>query len=94
MENLTQLFGVVKPNVSPKPLSGHKVVVFKEKKGAKSRPEVYLRPGSFSSPGSLAGCEPDSSQNMHLHLRLLSTRENDQPDINAPELLQERGYSQ
>lgn len=35
MENLTQTLGVVKPNVNPAPIPGYKIVVFKEKRGAK-----------------------------------------------------------
>jgi hypothetical protein len=33
MEHLTESLGIVKPNVSPAPMQGFKVVVFKEKKG-------------------------------------------------------------
>lgn len=44
MENLTQTYGVVKPNMTPAPLEGHKVVVFEETMGG-TKLVAILNPG-------------------------------------------------
>lgn len=46
MENLTQEYGVVKPNVASAPMEGHKVVVFEETMGGTNL-NAILNPGDF-----------------------------------------------
>ncbi len=48
MENLTESFGVLKPNVAPVPRQGYRVVIFKEKKDSKTLYKILNEDGKPS----------------------------------------------
>lgn len=73
MENLTQIYGVVKFDVSPAPQAGYKVVVFENTRGGTifrtilnpgDRP-IKIKSGFFASPASYKCCAVNSDNNLN-----------------------------
>jgi hypothetical protein len=73
MENLTQMNGVVKPNVPPAPQAGYKVVVFENTRGGKTF-RTILNPGDspikvksrfFAPPPNYISCAVNSDINQN-----------------------------